>query len=225
MTTLDFSQAVARPFLEMSPYPTFVLDAAGGIRAVNSAASAYFETPAAALVGQSGLDRFPPHQREQHEQHLRAWLAGDPYPTRLVWKRDGRKDVFLLFAARIAFADQAALWISLVPAVVIEAALGGRIATAASQARAWVTDLARGAEERRSGFSRDGDSELAKLTNREWEIARRLTEGDRVSLLSEDLGISINTIRNHLKSIFRKLKLSSQAELVRRIRRARRAAE
>jgi PAS domain S-box-containing protein len=224
MSTLDFSQALARPFMEMSPYPMFVFDGAGGIRVVNGAASAYFALSASTLVGQNALDMLPPHRREQYEKHFRAWLAGDPYPTRFVWKRDVRKEVFLVFAARIAFADQAALLVSLVPAVVVEAALGGRIATAASQARAWVTDLARGAEERRSGFSREGDAELLKLTNREWEIARRLTEGDRVSLLSEDLGISVNTIRNHLKSIFRKLKLRSQSELVRRVRRARRSA-
>ena len=67
--------------------------------------------------------------------------------------------------------------------------------------------------------ARAGDVELLGLTPRQWEITRRLSEGDRVTMLAEDLGISANTVRNHLKEIFRKLRVSSQAQLVRRVKR------
>jgi DNA-binding CsgD family transcriptional regulator len=65
---------------------------------------------------------------------------------------------------------------------------------------------------------RRSDPSLARLTTREWEIARRIAAGDRVSLLAEDLRISPNTVRNHLKAIFRKLGVNSQPQLVRTVR-------
>ena len=67
--------------------------------------------------------------------------------------------------------------------------------------------------------ARAGDSELLRLTARQWEIARRIAQGDRVTMLAEDLRISPNTVRNHLKEIFRKLHVGSQAQLVRRVKR------
>lgn len=60
--------------------------------------------------------------------------------------------------------------------------------------------------------------ELRGLTPREWEVFRSFAQGHRVSTISRNLAISSHTVRNHLKSIFRKLKVSSQAELSERIR-------
>jgi DNA-binding CsgD family transcriptional regulator len=45
-----------------------------------------------------------------------------------------------------------------------------------------------------------------------------LLEGHRVVSIAAELGVSEHTIRNHLKSIFRKLGIHSQAELVRHVR-------
>jgi len=55
---------------------------------------------------------------------------------------------------------------------------------------------------------------LALLTPKESEIATRLTAGVRVAGIAAGLGISVSTVRNHLKSIFRKLDVGSQLELV-----------
>jgi DNA-binding NarL/FixJ family response regulator len=53
------------------------------------------------------------------------------------------------------------------------------------------------------------------VTARERDIIRGLVCYRRVSTVADVLGISVHTARNHLKSIFRKLNLHSQDELLR----------
>jgi PAS domain S-box-containing protein len=55
---------------------------------------------------------------------------------------------------------------------------------------------------------------VAELTSRELEIVVRLVSGDRVLAIAERLFISRSTVRNHLSSIFRKLRVHTQQELV-----------
>jgi DNA-binding CsgD family transcriptional regulator len=52
------------------------------------------------------------------------------------------------------------------------------------------------------------------LSPREWELVQRLIAYQPLSLAAETLGISVYTARNHLKSIFRKLRVHSQHELL-----------
>ncbi len=60
-----------------------------------------------------------------------------------------------------------------------------------------------------------GESLLVKqLSAREREIVEHLSGGRRVPEIATTLGISPNTVRNHLKSVFRKLGVSSQVELL-----------
>src|SRR6202034_4823185 len=56
---------------------------------------------------------------------------------------------------------------------------------------------------------------LTRLTAREWEILIRLVGGERVAIMAGDLVVSQSTVRNHLSSIFSKLGVHSQTELVR----------
>ena len=60
--------------------------------------------------------------------------------------------------------------------------------------------------------------ELAELSKREREVLALLVDGDRVPGIAEKLFISPHTVRNHLKSMFRKLEVSSQAELIEKTR-------
>ncbi len=55
---------------------------------------------------------------------------------------------------------------------------------------------------------------VCHLSKRESEILNLLLSGDRVKMIARDLFISPNTVRNHLKSIFRKFDVSSQTELI-----------
>ncbi len=56
--------------------------------------------------------------------------------------------------------------------------------------------------------------ELARLSPRERDVLEQLLDGHRVSSISQRLEVSEHTVRNHLKSMFRKLGVHSQAELV-----------
>jgi DNA-binding CsgD family transcriptional regulator len=53
-----------------------------------------------------------------------------------------------------------------------------------------------------------------RVTPRETEIIQGLLQYRRLSRVAKLLGISVHTARNHLKSIFRKLNLHSQDELL-----------
>lgn len=60
--------------------------------------------------------------------------------------------------------------------------------------------------------------ELPDLSAREWEILRSLLAGQRVPTIARTFFLSPHTVRNHLKSIFRKLGVCSQTELLERFR-------
>lgn len=55
------------------------------------------------------------------------------------------------------------------------------------------------------------------LSRRERDVVTHLLQGHRVVSIAELLDVSEHTVRNHLKSIFRKLGVHSQAELVDRL--------
>jgi DNA-binding CsgD family transcriptional regulator len=63
------------------------------------------------------------------------------------------------------------------------------------------------------------DPGLGRLSGRELEIVVRLMNGDRVPAIAKSLFISPSTVRNHLSAVFRKLRVSSQQELIHRLRR------
>jgi DNA-binding NarL/FixJ family response regulator len=56
---------------------------------------------------------------------------------------------------------------------------------------------------------------MAMTTAREKEVIRGLIAYRRISVVADVLGISVHTARNHLKSVFRKLDVHSQDELLR----------
>ncbi len=61
-------------------------------------------------------------------------------------------------------------------------------------------------------------TELVELTAREKDVLTALMKGDRVPGIAEALHISPHTVRNHLKSIYRQLGVSGQAELIQYVR-------
>jgi len=62
----------------------------------------------------------------------------------------------------------------------------------------------------------DAFEALAELSPREREVLHWALAGDRPAAISKRLFISPHTVRNHLKAIFRKLRVHSQIELIRR---------
>jgi len=53
-----------------------------------------------------------------------------------------------------------------------------------------------------------------RLSPREREVAHRCLEGRPAAEIGRTLHISLHTVRNHLKSIYKKLQVSSMPELV-----------
>lgn len=107
-------------------------------------------------------------------------------------------------------------------ATVRRAVARGRLARAAGplegEAAAWVASHL----DPRGGSSLPHPStpkpELAVLSTREREILEWMLRGQRVASIAPALRISSHTVRNHVKSIFRKLGVHSQLELVGRYR-------
>lgn len=62
------------------------------------------------------------------------------------------------------------------------------------------------------------EEQLEKLTRREREIVACLEEGYRLSTIGAKLHISANTVRRHLKNIFLKLEVRSQAALLEKLK-------
>jgi len=55
---------------------------------------------------------------------------------------------------------------------------------------------------------------LDRLSSRELQVVRLLLKGDRVPAIAKQLFVSQSTVRNHLSSVFRKLRVRSQQDLV-----------
>lgn len=56
--------------------------------------------------------------------------------------------------------------------------------------------------------------EKEKLTDREFEVAQGIMDGMSYNLVSADLGIIINTVRMHIRNIYKKLQVNSKVELI-----------
>jgi DNA-binding NarL/FixJ family response regulator len=60
----------------------------------------------------------------------------------------------------------------------------------------------------------DGLLNGAGFTSRQWEILNLLRRGTRAPSIARELHLSPSTVRNHLSTIFRKLGVHSQEELL-----------
>ncbi len=59
---------------------------------------------------------------------------------------------------------------------------------------------------------------LFGLTDREVQVLDLLVQGERPQFIANSLAISINTVRRHLSSIFKKLDVNSQIECIEKFR-------
>ena len=62
--------------------------------------------------------------------------------------------------------------------------------------------------------------QLSSLTEREREILELLAEGHRPQTIAAELGLSVLTVRNHVRAVLRKLDCHSQLEAAALARRA-----
>jgi DNA-binding NarL/FixJ family response regulator len=64
-----------------------------------------------------------------------------------------------------------------------------------------------------------GNPRLGLLTSREWTVLTRLLDGQRPAAIAKDLMVSPSTVRNQLSSIYAKLRVNGQVDLIRTLRR------
>ena len=81
-----------------------------------------------------------------------------------------------------------------------------------------IAQLVRGAT---AGLTEHDLPGLSKLTTRELEVLTRLLDGDRAPAIAAELFLTQGTVRNHLASIFSKVGVTSQQQLLTLFRAAR----
>lgn len=200
---------------DSTSFPIFVVSRAGRILDANRAACSYFGQTLEQLRGTDalGMRGYSPSRRAAFSSRFDAWTSGGAVPFVSAWPpRTGADQFVVIVHGAVPQMPQPAVALALIPLELVKAAIAGDSERSGQLATEWA------AQHSSDTVTPASDALLATLTPREWEIARRLAEGDRVPLIVEDLRIAENTVRNHLKSIFRKLEVASQAQLVRRIK-------
>lgn len=56
-------------------------------------------------------------------------------------------------------------------------------------------------------------AETQQLNKREADVVNLILEGKSYKMVASELSLSINTVRTHIKSIYKKLKINSNIEL------------
>jgi PAS domain S-box-containing protein len=230
MKFLDVLRLPGLKILDRAACPVAAQDLDGRIVYVNPAFCRTFDIPAEIAVGHFGAAQFPEAERSRYVDAMREWSQGVARPARLTVRlRDGRTHPFLILPQPIADdagAIAGTLLLIMDPEPFAEAA-ADRIQNTGSLVRAVLRTIS---DELDQALGRSSEVQLdledlrrrvpalKALTRREWAVASRIGRGDRTSLVAKDLGISTNTVRNHLKAIFRKTGIGSQVALVERFK-------
>ncbi|MEM9928186.1 MAG: response regulator transcription factor [Bacteroidota bacterium] len=66
-------------------------------------------------------------------------------------------------------------------------------------------------------FSASAKPKPTPLTNRQKEIVQAIVDGLSYQMVADQLGISIDTVRTHIRKIYRALNINNKVELVRKV--------
>jgi DNA-binding NarL/FixJ family response regulator len=59
-------------------------------------------------------------------------------------------------------------------------------------------------------------NQSSSLTPRQKEIVNEIVAGKSYKMIAEDLFVSLDTVRSHIKNIYKALEINSKAELIRK---------
>jgi DNA-binding CsgD family transcriptional regulator len=170
--------------------------------------------PADALLGQSLLDMVTPESASRLLWGLaQATTNGRGAPLRLELQHaDGRGVVVQLLI--VPLHPPASCAFSILPSLP-----GGGADMTAVEAHELIAQLAMGIDalgtaRDMAGMSASKRLVLSMLSARELDIVTRMLAGDRVPTIAKALFLSQSTVRNQLSSVFTKLGIHSQQELL-----------
>lgn len=192
--TLEQAHQFELAILDTLPSAIFALDANGRILLMNAEAERLLREGDAFVVSRGRLRSGLAPQRTQFDCLLQAAIAGEQPKPLGGWLRleraSGRKAVSVFVAPVLGFE--------------------GLIGTFAAKAVVFATDPTE-----TSGVDERALQELFGLSAAEARLASALSSGHSVESAGALLGIQEATVRSELKSIFRKLGVSRQQDLVR----------
>lgn len=209
-------------WVEASPYPIGICDNVPVLLYVNRTLAALIRRTRKQIVGTPLLDFIDAAHADRVAEELRSRRSGRSEPYVVKFRIPGAEPVHqLLFPQPIRAADGEVLG-SLAVAVALPnldgvadaLSLDRGVSDGARALLQQVGDLLRRRTDPSLDDVRRRDPVATQLSAREWEVLSLLHRGARVRNVAQRLGLSENTVRSHLKSIFRKLGVSSQAELV-----------
>jgi PAS domain S-box-containing protein len=213
-TRADSVRSTLPAWIDSSSYPVGVVDESGVVAYVNDAALNVFGISADLVLGHPVSEFIDPSDQPTFRLHRQLTSRGEggPYVLRFGVCEDSRRD-FLVLAE--GFRDGTGEIHGSVAVFLELPALAARMRT----------HLERAADEGRDLLDRIQpppnlehlrleNEALAGLTPRQWQVAVEVYRGRRVRNVAIDLDLSEHTVRTHLKSVFRKLDVVSQSDLV-----------
>jgi DNA-binding CsgD family transcriptional regulator len=221
---IDLLQQPTQRVLERIHLPLVVIDASDRLVYVNPAASLAVGIPAECLVGIIVEEVIVPEHRARYLEHLVA-LRSDGMSLLRTWIQLPERDALPLAAIAVGLRGSHGGWLcqfcALLPDDVAEVDMAARLVRAGALARSLLRGVTAELGAQAGEATADPVSlldarmpELGPLTPQERAVALRLVRGDRTPTIARDLRISPNTVRNHLKAIFRKTNTATQAQLV-----------
>lgn len=222
---LEVSERMLAEIMDTAAEGVWVLDAAGRTVTANARMADLLKVDLARL-GAGGIHDFiDPVSAELLEQRLsnRAPGVREQYEFSFV-RRDGVRRWFLVsdaprYDASGSFIGSIAMCTDITDRKFLERELERRSTPEAGTGGGFEPRYEAGpapvgpggSSEPRVGGPVPG---LDRLSRREFEVVRMLLHGDRVPVIARQLFVSQSTVRNHLSSVFRKLRVSSQQELI-----------
>jgi DNA-binding CsgD family transcriptional regulator len=213
--------------LELLPVAILATAADGRIVHANEAFCRTFRTERAHVVGLASAEYAPGSERAAFFEHWVAWERGTPRVARMqLPDGEGRSQLYLLVPGPLLdsqnrFRGVIMMFFPSGPATAaIESPPSGLAALARSVLRGVADELsdALRRSERDLDELRRHVPVLGRLSARQWAVASRIASGQRTSMIAAELRITACTVRSHLKGVFRKTGVDSQAALVERFK-------
>jgi PAS domain S-box-containing protein len=224
---LEALREPARTLMDAAALAIGAHDPAGRVIYVNRALATLFGVDPSVLIGRILHLGLVPEERVKYEAQLARWALGKAQPLELMIRDPaGQPRPYLFSPAPILSRKAGFLGVVYVvlPRSLAEGAFVEQVQATTALVRSTLVavsgapGLSGGQPEPSFDELRESVPALARLSAREFEVACLLARGERTAEIARGMAISQNTVRNHLKAVFRKVGVEDQATLIGRFR-------